>query len=75
VSGKLAEIQRRTEERMNAARMAGTLPPVMTDDRMPVLKSGLEDLRNRLSSAGWQAVEKFLSGIAIGMVRVAAPAK
>jgi hypothetical protein len=48
---------------LNAARIAGTLPPVIADDRIPVLRSGLDELRNRLSPAGWQAVEKFLADI------------
>jgi hypothetical protein len=75
VNAKLAAIQKRSEEMLNAARIAGTLPPVMSDDRMPALKSGLDDLRNRLSPAGWQVVEKFLNDMAIGMGRAAAPAK
>jgi hypothetical protein len=75
VNAKLAAIQKRAEELMNAARIAGSLPPV-GDERLPVLKSGLDDLRNRLSPAGWQVVEKFLNGgMAIGMGRTAAPAK
>jgi hypothetical protein len=60
---------------LNAARIAGTLPRVITDDRMPALKSGLDDLRNRLSPAGWRVVEKFLNDMAIGMGRMPAPAK
>ena len=75
LNAKLAAIQKRTEEMMNAARIAGTLPPV-GDERLPVLKSGLDDLRNRLSPAGWQLVETFLKGgMAIGMGRTTAPAK
>jgi hypothetical protein len=42
---------------------------------MPVLKFGLDDLRNRLSPAGWQVVEKFLNDMAIGMGGMAAPTK
>jgi hypothetical protein len=75
VNAKLAATQKRSEEMLNAARIAGTLPPVITDDRIPALKSGLDDLRNRLSPAGWQVVEKFLNDMAIGMGRMAAPAK
>jgi hypothetical protein len=75
VNAKLAAIQKRSEEMLNAARIAGTLPPVIADDRIPALKSGLDDLRNRLSPAGWQVVEKFLNDMAIGMGRMAAPAK
>jgi hypothetical protein len=75
VNAKLATIQKRSEEMLNAARIAGTRPPMITDDRLPAMKSGLSDLRNRLSPAGWQVVEKFLNDMAIGMGRVAAPAK
>lgn len=75
VNAKLAAIQKRSEEVLNAARVAGTLPPVITDDRIPALKSGLDDLRNRLSPAGWQVVEKFLNDMAFGMGRMADPAK
>ena len=53
----------------------GNSPPLITDDRIPALKSGLDDLRNRLSPAGWQIVEKFLNDMAIGMGGMAAPAK
>jgi hypothetical protein len=75
VNAKLAAIQKRSEEILNAARIAGTLPPVMTDERLPALKSGLDDLRNRLSPAGWRVVEKFLNDMAIGMGRMTAPPK
>ena len=64
VNAKLAAIQKRVEDVLNAARMAGTLPPVIADDRIPVLKSGLDDLRNRLSPVGWQIVEKFFDDMA-----------
>lgn len=74
VNEKLAAIQKRSEEMLNQARIAGTRPPI-TDDRMPALKSGLEEMRNRLSPAGWQVLEKFLKDMAIGMGRAAAPAK
>jgi hypothetical protein len=74
-NAKLAAIQQRSQDMLNAARIAGTPPPVITDDRMPVLKSGLDDLRNRLSPAGRQVVEKFLNEIAIGMGQMAAPRK
>jgi hypothetical protein len=75
VNAKLAAIQKRSDEMLNAARIAGTRPPVIADERIPALKSGLDDLRNRLSPAGWQVVEKFLNEMAIGMGRMAAPAK
>jgi hypothetical protein len=75
VNAKLAAIQKRSEAMLSAARIAGTLPPVITDDRIPALKSGLDDLRNRLSLAGWQVVEKFLNDMAIGIGRMAAPPK
>jgi hypothetical protein len=75
VNAKLAAIEKRAEEMMNAARIAGRLPPVIGDDRMPVLKAGLDDLRNRLSPAGWQVVEKYLNAMAIGMGRTVAPAR
>ncbi len=75
IQAKLAAIQKRSEEMLNAARIAGTLPPVIADDRIPALKSGLDDLRNRLSPAGWRVVQQFLNDMAIGMGRMAAPAK
>ena len=75
INAKLAAIQKRAEEMLNAARIAGTLPPVIADDRIPALRSALDDLRNRLSPAGWLVVEKFLNDMAGGMVRTAAPAK
>lgn len=75
VNVKLAAIQKRSEDMLNAARIAGTFPPVISDDRMPVLKSGLADLRNRLSPAGWQVVDKFLNDMRIEMGRMTAPAK
>jgi hypothetical protein len=75
INAKLAAIQKRTEELLNAARIAGTLPPAIADDRIPALKSGLDELRNRLSPAGWQVVEKFLNDMAIGIGRMAAPAR
>jgi hypothetical protein len=75
VNAKLAAVQKRSEEMLNAARIAGTLPPVITDDRMPAVKSGLNDLHNRLSPAGWQVVEKFLNDMAVGTARTVAPAK
>ncbi len=75
INAKLAAIQKRSEEMLNAARIAGTLPPAIGDDRIPALKSALDDLRNRLSPAGWLVVEKFLNDMAIGMVRMATPAK
>ncbi|MBS1853810.1 MAG: hypothetical protein JST11_00475, partial [Acidobacteria bacterium] len=61
MNAKLAAIQKRSEEILNAARVAGTFPPVIADDRLPALKSGLDDLRNRLSPAGWRVVERFLN--------------
>jgi uncharacterized membrane protein len=75
VNAKLATIEKRAQEMLNAARIAGTLPPVIADERIPALKSGLDDLRNRLSPAGWLVVEKFLNDIGGAMWRTAAPAK
>jgi hypothetical protein len=75
VNAKLAAIQKRAEEMMNAARVAGTLPPVTGDDRISVLKSGLDDLRNRLSPTGWLVVEKFFNDMAISMGRAVGPAR
>ena len=75
VNGKLATIQKGVEERMNAARIAGTLPKFTSDERLPALKSGLDDLRNRLSPAGWLVLEKFFNDMAISMGRVSGPAR
>jgi hypothetical protein len=36
-------------------------------ERLAVLKAGVQDLQNRLSLAGWQAVEGFLKGSGGGM--------
>ncbi len=75
MNAKLAAIQKGVEEMMNAARIAGTLPTVPSDERLPALKSGLDDLRNRLSPAGWLVVEKFFKDMAISMGRVGGPAR
>ena len=58
---------------MNAARLAGTLPPLIPDDRLPALKAGVDDLRNQLSPGGWQVLDHFLSGI--GMAEMTASPK
>ncbi len=75
VNAKLAAIQKHVEEMMNAARVGGTLPPMISDERLPVLKSGLDDLRNRLSRGGWLVVEKFFNDMGISMGRVSTPAR
>jgi hypothetical protein len=36
VNAELAAIEKRVEAMLNAARIAGTLPPAITDDRIPV---------------------------------------
>jgi hypothetical protein len=40
----------------------------LNDERTAILKAGLDELRNRLSPAGWQAVEKFFAQMGGGMV-------
>ena len=45
---------------------------MIADDRMPVIKAGLEDLRNQLSPGGWKVVENFLNGMTVGVGRTQA---
>jgi hypothetical protein len=73
VNTKLDANQRRSEQMMDAARVAGKMPEfaqmkALNDQRTAILKAGLDELRNRLSPAGWQAVEKFFAQMGGGMV-------
>jgi uncharacterized membrane protein len=79
VNAKLAAIETRVQQMLNAARMAGTRPDqqqskALYADRQAALRTGLDDLEAKLSGEGWQSVERFLKGMGIGMVR-AAPAR
>ena len=48
-------------ETMNAARIAGTFPTMVADDRLPVAKAATDDFRSRLSPAGWQVIDTFVN--------------
>lgn len=79
VNAKLEVNQRRVEEMMNAARLAGKMPEpaqmrAVNDERNAILKAGINDIRNRLSPAGWQVVENFLNQM-MGGGMIASPAK
>lgn len=73
-NAKLAAVQTRAQQMMNAARIAGTPPDlqqskVLNADRQAALRTGLDDLEAKLSGEGWQVVERFLKGMSIGMAR------
>ena len=77
-NAKLEEQQKRSQEIMNAARLAGTTPDlaaskVLWADREAALKKGLQDLKDRLSLEGWKAVESFLMSMGIVGTRMSAP--
>ena len=74
VNAKLAAVQTRAQQMLNAARIAGTRPDLqqskaLNDDRQAALRTGLEDLQTRLSVEGWQTVERFLKGMGGSMMR------
>jgi uncharacterized membrane protein len=78
VNAKLAAVQTRAQQMLNAARIAGTPPDLqqskaLNADRQAALRTGLDDLQARLSGEGWQSVERFLKGMSIGMVRSTSP--
>ena len=73
-NAKLAAVQTRAQQMMNAARIAGTPPDLqqskaLNADRQAALRTGLDDLQAKLSGEGWQSVERFLKGMSIGMAR------
>ena len=68
-NAKLADIQKRVDEMINAARIAGTFPTMIGDDRLPVAKAAGDELRSRLSPAGWQVIDKFVNqAMGAGMI-------
>jgi hypothetical protein len=78
VNAKLAAVRKGSEDMLNAARIAETMPDAkrsheLNQQRMAALKAGLDELRNRLSPAGWQMVERFLMQMGIGMMAGGAP--
>lgn len=78
VNAKLAAVQKGSEDMLNAARIAETMPDAkrsheLDRQRMAALKAGLDELRNRLSPAGWQVVERFLMEMGFGMMAGGAP--
>jgi uncharacterized membrane protein len=78
VNAKLAAVQTRAQQMLNAARIAGTRPDLQQSkalyaDRQAALRTGLDELQARLSGEGWQSVERFLKGMSIGMVRSTSP--
>lgn len=69
VDAKLAALQARSQQTLNAARIAGAMPDrrqmkALSADRQAALKAGLEDMQSKLSPEGWQTVERFLKGTA-----------
>jgi hypothetical protein len=77
-NARLAAVQARAQQMLNAARIAGTPPDLqqskaLNADRQAALRTGLDDLQARLSGEGWQSVERFLKGMSIGMVRSTSP--
>ena len=78
VNAKLAAVQTRAQQMLNAEGIAGTRPDLqqskaLNADRQAALRSGLDDLQTKLSGEGWQSVERFLKGMSIGMVRSTSP--
>jgi hypothetical protein len=78
VAGKLDADEKRAEQMMNAARIAGKIPELprmraLNDERNVILKAGLEDLRARLSRTGRQALEKLFQRIGVGAGRSLRP--
>jgi hypothetical protein len=74
VNAKLAAVQTRAQQMLNAARIAGTRPDLqqskaLNADRQAALRTGLDELQAKLSGEGWQSVERFLKGMSIGMGR------
>ncbi|HEY1221690.1 MAG: hypothetical protein ABSE42_13820 [Bryobacteraceae bacterium] len=66
VNAKLADVQARSQQMMNAARIAGTMPDrqqskALSADRQAALRTGLADLQSKLSPDGWQTVERYLN--------------
>ena len=79
VNAKLAAVQTRSQQVINAARIAGTPPgfqqlKALNADRQAALRTGLDELQAKLSGDGWQSVERFLKGMGAGMAG-SAPAR
>jgi hypothetical protein len=73
-NAKLAANDKKAEQVMNAARIAGKLPErsqlqALNDERNAILKASLDELRRRLSPAGRQVLEKFLNTVGGVMAR------
>jgi hypothetical protein len=71
VNAKLAAIQERSGQIMNAARVAGTMPSLqqlkeLSAARQTAIKAGLTDLESKLSPEGWQIADRFLKGMDAG---------
>jgi uncharacterized membrane protein len=80
VNAKLAALETRSQQMLNAARIAGTQPDlerskVLWADHESALKTGLAGLQSKLSPEGWQSVERFLKNTGAGMMMRAAPVK
>jgi hypothetical protein len=78
VNAKLDALDKKAEQVMNAARLAGKMPDrpqlvALNDERTAVLKTGLEQLRSRLSPEGWTVIEKFFSESGGAMMMAAPP--
>ncbi len=72
VHAKLIDIQASAQRLQDAARIAGTPPDLqqsraLNTGRQSALKTGLDDLKAKLSPQGWQTVEQFLKSMGIGV--------
>lgn len=72
-NAKLEANRKRAMDAMNAARLQGTMPPraaleAVEQERQSILKNGLQELRNRISPDGWQAIERFMKSSGAGMM-------
>ena len=75
VNARLAAVQERAQQVMNAARIAGTMPSLQQSKelnaaRQTALKAGLADLECKLSPEGWQIVDRFLKDANSGGVMI-----
>jgi hypothetical protein len=62
---KLDVVQATSQEMLNRARITGTRPDLdeshaLDQENRAAVKAGLDELRSRLSPAGWQTIERFM---------------
>jgi hypothetical protein len=65
IMARLDAVEVKSQDMLNRARIAGKMPDVnesraLDQENRVALTEGLTDLRNRLSPAGWQAIERFM---------------